>query len=266
MNGQPQGRETVRKASNAGFGYIGLKDSVSRLPWKESYPVYLHLKEAMETEVAGSWKDGKLAPGAVGRLARIFGVDRLGTLLSYNIYRRLKEEDVTWSNKAWAGAYRTPTSKDQFGEACIAQIPAPSLNALADQYRAYVIERDLHGEECCLTGSDPDGGCRGRVLMLRPDNLPESRLCGDNQFFYARSGFGCEPGKTLSRVFGVFLKTGEEASFRRNEFIGFADMNRAPDWAKNAYSALCESDCSPEPERSLWEPEEAEQGLLLAQN
>ena len=241
-----------RTVSNAGFGYIGLKDSVTRLPWKENYRAYIHLKEAMEQAVSAGWKDGKLESGIIAKLSRTFGVDRVGVLLSYNIYRRLKEPDVTWSNKAWAGAYRTPTSKDQFGEACVAQMPGGALNALADQYRAFVIERELHGEECCLTKPE-DPVYRGKVLVLRPDYLPEARLYGDNQFFYARSGFGCEPGKMGSRIFGLFLQDGREASFRRSDFIGEADEKQLPLWAQQAYAALRAMD---------YGDEEEEPGLL----
>ena len=239
MNGQPA--DPAKKVSNAGFGYIGLSDSVSRLPWKENRVAFLHLREAMEKIVKTAWKDGRLAEGTAEKLCRVFGVDRVGTLLSYNLYRKVRSPELSWRNRGWAGAYVTPAGDSMFGDACVAQIPPAALNALTDQFREHVIALELHGEEACLPGRDTE--CfRGKVLLIRPDQLPDPRRSGNDQYFYARSGFGCEPGKAGSRVFGVFLNDGQEACFRRADFIGVADGDQLPDWVKDARQELREED------------------------
>ena len=46
------------------------------------------------------------------------------------------------------------------------------------------------------------------------------------------SGFGCEPDKLGTKVFGEFLKDAEETCFTRSDFLGVADESQLPEWAR----------------------------------
>ena len=46
------------------------------------------------------------------------------------------------------------------------------------------------------------------------------------------SGFGCDPDKLGTKVFGEFLKDGEETCFTRSDFLGVADESQIPEWAQ----------------------------------
>ena len=50
--------------------------------------------------------------------------------------------------------------------------------------------------------------------------------------FYATSGFGCDPSKIGTAVYGYFLKDDEHTHFRRQDFLGVVDDEYIPDWAK----------------------------------
>ena len=56
--------------------------------------------------------------------------------------------------------------------------------------------------------------------------------------FLAESGFGCAPGARGRKVFGRFLKDGEETHFQRNDFIGILKMEYLPEWAKEKLNEL----------------------------
>ena len=54
----------------------------------------------------------------------------------------------------------------------------------------------------------------------------------ENQLFFATHGNGCTPNASGRTVFGYFLSDGETAAFDRSDFLGIADEEQLPDWAK----------------------------------
>ena len=71
-----------------------------------------------------------------------------------------------------------------------------------------------------------------KLLVLKPSALKEDYRYEEFQYFFAQAGFGCDPSKLGTKVFGKFLIDGEEAAFHRYNFIGIADTEKLPDWAK----------------------------------
>ena len=79
---------------------------------------------------------------------------------------------------------------------------------------------------------------KDQVLILKPESLVEEYRHGEFQLFLASGGFGCDPSKLGNKVFGEFLVDGEEACFRRYAFLGIADTDKLPDWAKEKLQKL----------------------------
>lgn len=77
-----------------------------------------------------------------------------------------------------------------------------------------------------------------KVLVLNPKSLNEAYRHGEFQYFLGQSGFGAEPGKLGTKVYGKFLIDGENACFHRGEILGIADENKLPDWVKQKYAEL----------------------------
>lgn len=71
-----------------------------------------------------------------------------------------------------------------------------------------------------------------KLLVLKPTALKEDYRHEEFQYFFAQSGFGCDPSKLGTKVFGKFLIDGEETAFHRYNFLGIADEEKLPDWAK----------------------------------
>lgn len=59
-----------------------------------------------------------------------------------------------------------------------------------------------------------------RLLVLKPSVLTEAYRDMKYQLFYATSGFGCDPTKMGSKVYGFFIEDGEYTSFQRSDFVG----------------------------------------------
>lgn len=68
-------------------------------------------------------------------------------------------------------------------------------------------------------------------MILNPSALSDEYRKGEFQYFFAESGFGCDPDKIGRKVFGRFLSDGESAQFSRGDFLGVADETKLPDWA-----------------------------------
>lgn len=80
----------------------------------------------------------------------------------------------------------------------------------------------------------PNSGCEhyeNKLLVLEPASLKEAYRFEEFQYFIAQSGFGCDPTKLGTKVFGRFLFDDEKAAFRRYDFMGVADPKKLPAWA-----------------------------------
>jgi len=81
-----------------------------------------------------------------------------------------------------------------------------------------------------------------KLLILNPAALREKYRYEEYQYFFAQAGFGCDPGKLGTKVFGKFLIDGEETSFHRYNFLGVADEEKLPEWAKMKLMQLTSND------------------------
>ena len=61
---------------------------------------------------------------------------------------------------------------------------------------------------------------KGKMLVLDIEFLHPKHRTPDNQLVRAIDGFGCDPSKLGTAVFGEFINDGERARFKRNDFLG----------------------------------------------
>ena len=92
----------------------------------------------------------------------------------------------------------------------------------------------LDRDECIAD----DNEYAGKLLIIKPASLKEEFRQPYFQYFYATSGFGCYPDKLGAKVFGKILADGEECFFCRSDFIGVADTEKLPQWAKKRLEAV----------------------------
>ena len=82
----------------------------------------------------------------------------------------------------------------------------------------------------------------GKLLALKPSTLKDEYKTPDFQLFFATSGFGCDPTKIGTAVYGFFLKDDEHTHFRRSDFIGVVKDECIPEWAQEKLQAMNEPD------------------------
>lgn len=92
----------------------------------------------------------------------------------------------------------------------------------------------LDSSKCILD----DREYAGKLLIIKPSALKEEFQQPYFQYFYATSGFGCYPDKLGGKVFGKILADGEECCFHRSDFLGTADTEQLPRWAKTRLEQL----------------------------
>ena len=93
----------------------------------------------------------------------------------------------------------------------------------------------LLGRDECIAD---DNEYTGKLLIIKPTSLKEEFREPYFQYFCATSGFGCYPDKLGAKVFGKILADGEECFFYRSDFIGVADTEKLPQWAKKRLEAV----------------------------
>ena len=93
----------------------------------------------------------------------------------------------------------------------------------------------LLGRGECIADDDEYAG---KLLIIKPTSLKEEFRQPYYQYFYATSGFGCYADKLGGKVFGKLLADGEECYFYRSDFIGVADTEKLPQWAKKRLEAV----------------------------
>ena len=93
----------------------------------------------------------------------------------------------------------------------------------------------------------------GRLLILNPSCLKEEYRFEEFQYFFAQSGFGCDPSSVGTKVFGKFLIDGEKACFRRDAFLGIAVPEKLPAWVKDKLQDMAapKNDSSVHPDITL---------------
>lgn len=69
-----------------------------------------------------------------------------------------------------------------------------------------------------------------KILILKPHALSAEYRNEKQQLWQATGGFGCNPKSRGTTVFAKNIANGEECSWRRNEFMGIADMEKMPEW------------------------------------
>jgi len=117
------------------------------------------------------------------------------------------------------------------------QMGGALLETFINQVRQAYMTLGLFGPEHCV-GKCQDLDYTGRVLVMSPDTLKESRWDPRNQLWLAEGGFGCSPTASDRAVYATCLGDGEQTRWDRSDFIGELDERFLPDWAAEKLAEL----------------------------
>ena len=198
--------------------------------YKESLQANIDCRHAIEQQIRENY-DGMHLNADIGKLCREHGIDRVGWVLAATVQEADWDGRYRQKNRDWANGIRIEdTRRTDYRVSSHPEL----VNGFIDQYRKFLQSLDLHDKTACTE----ETAYAGRVLILRPDVLNDRYKHGDYQYFYAVSGFGCEPDKLGTKVFGEFLKDGEETCFTRSDFLGAADESQLPEWARERVTEI----------------------------
>lgn len=153
-------------------------------------------------------------------------------VLANTLQEKAHDGRFSQDNKRWAKGFFIP-SDDVRWHFCVESHPGLT-DLFINQTREAWQKLGLFDASHCSEDND----YAGKLLILKPSVLKDEFKASDYQLFYAESGFGCSPTASGRKVFGKFLKDGENTSFNRSDFLGVIKDECIPEWAAEKLAEL----------------------------
>ena len=179
--------------------------------WLESHKANVECKEGIEKAIRENYDGMSLGRDVAKELCDTYGIDRVKRVLATTIVENIEDGRYRPDNKEWANSVFIPEEAEN-RDFCINCHPE-IVNGLTSQYRRY-LRQDLGllDKSDCIPYDEPQD-YTGKLLILGASALRDEYKQGKYQYFFATSGFGCDPTATGTKVFGEFLYDGEETHF-----------------------------------------------------
>ena len=207
--------------------------------WRESHKENCSCARAIEEAIKDGYHDNRLDGDIAKAVIERFGYDRVNWVLANTVRENMQDGRFSEDNKKWARTFHIPRDENRWHFSVSAH---PGLtNLFIDQARQAWQELGLFDSSHCESEQDGEIDYTGKVVAIRPDILKDQYKTPDDQLFLAEGGFGCHPNSRGRKVFGQFLKDGEETDYQRSELIGVVKDEHLPEWAKQKLSEMTAS-------------------------
>lgn len=207
--------------------------------WRESHKENCSCARAIEEAIKDGYHDNHLDGDIAKAVIERFGYDRVNWVLANTVRENMQDGRFSEDNKKWARTFHVPRDENRWHFSVSAH---PGLaNLFIDQARQAWQELGLFDFSHCESEQDGEIDYTGKVVAIRPDILKDQYKTPDDQLFLAEGGFGCHPNSRGRKVFGQFLKDGEETYYQRSELIGVVKDEHLPEWAKQKLSEMTAS-------------------------
>ena len=197
--------------------------------WRESHSLDVGCAGTISRMIAA---EGGVSADAAQRAIDEYGYDRVNRVVANSIQRRKTEPGLDPADLKWARTFYIPMEKykgdDVRQEYVIRKATPEQLSALAQQARSLYEALGLFQSADCIKGHDLEN----RVVVLTPGFLKDEYKHPEDQLVLATGGFGCNPTAGGRKIFGTFLKDGEQSGFVREDFLGELRPELLPEWAK----------------------------------
>ncbi len=203
--------------------------------WRESYRENCDCARAIERAISENYQDNSLDDCTKPIIDR-YGFDRVNWVLANTIQEKSDDGRFSQENKAWAKGFYIPKD-DVRWHFCVEAHPGLT-DIFTNQARRAWQALDLFDASHCESEKDGQLDYEGKVLVLKGSVLKDRYKTPEDQLFLADGGFGCRPNSRGRKVFGKFLKDGEDTHFYREDFAGILKDEYLPDWAKEKLNEL----------------------------
>ena len=207
--------------------------------WRESHKENCSCARAIEEAIKDGYHDNRLDGDIAKAVIERFGYDRVNWVLANTVRENMQDGRISEDNKRWARTFHIPRDENRWHFAVSAH---PGLtNLFIDQARQAWQQLGLFDSSHCESEQDGEIDYTGKVVAIRPDILKDQYKTPDDQLFLATGGFGCHPNSRGRKVYGHFLKDGEETYYQRLELIGAVKDEHLPEWARQKLSEMTAS-------------------------
>lgn len=200
--------------------------------WRESYKENCSCARAIEKCIENGYKDNCLNTDAAKDIIDTFGFNRVNWVLANTIQRKAADGRFSPENKSWAKNLYIPKDETAWHFEVDSHPGLTDLfvNRIRKEWQALGLFDRSH----CTEETDYEG----KLLVMNPSTLKDQYKTPDFQLFFATSGFGCDPTKLGTAVYGFFLKDDEHTNFRRSDFIGVIKDECIPEWAQEKLQSM----------------------------
>ncbi len=209
--------------------------------WRESYRANCDCARAIERAIRDHYSDSILHD-CMQPLIEEYGFNRVNWVLANTLQQKHGDGRFSGDNRQWANSFYIPRDENNW------QFTVESHPGLVDlavsQTRKAWQALGLFDSSHCLSERNGELDYAGKVVVIDPSIFKDKYKTPDDQLFLAQGGFGCAPHARGRKVFGTFLKDGEETHYQRSDIIGILKDEHLPDWAREKLTELTPPDGS----------------------
>lgn len=199
--------------------------------WRESYEENCNCARAIEKAIQRDFDGMHLGNGCAKSVIQQYGYDRVMWVLANTLQEKQSDGRFSHENKKWGNSFYIPKD-DVCLDYCVENHPAV-LDGFVSMVRQEWKELGLFDSAHCYAENDKSMNYSGKVVVINPQYLKDEYKTPEDQLFLATGGFGCSPHARGRKVFGQFLKDGEQACYYREDIIGVLKEEHLPEWAKD---------------------------------
>lgn len=205
--------------------------------WRDSYKENCDCARAIEKAINSAYDyQTSCLNDCAEPIVEQYGFDRVNWVLANTVQEKQNDGRFSQENKAWARQFYIP-HEDVRWHFCVDAHPGLT-DLFLNESRKLWQGLGLFDSSQCESEQEGQLNYEGKVLVLWGDVLKDQYKTPEDQLFLAESGFGCTPNARGRKVFGKFLKDGEETNFQRGDFIGILKEEHLPEWAKERFAEL----------------------------
>ncbi len=188
--------------------------------WKESHEENCRCAEEMKAIIRQNFDGMRMRDDCAESVIEKYGYDRVQYVLANTVSLAGSDGRYSKKNKEWARSFQIPRDDHRY-EFSMNSHPV-LVNGFTDQVRKAYHNLGLFDASHC-ENSEQD--YTGKVVVICPDVLKDEYKSPDDQLFLVKGGNGARANRIGRKVFGEFLKDGEQTHFFRDEIMGYSRMS-----------------------------------------
>lgn len=208
--------------------------------WRESQKENCDCARAIERAIADAYDYEKSHLNDCAKpVIEQYGFDRVNWVLANTVQEKKHDGRFSEDNKLWARKFRIPADKERWQFSVDAH-PGLTDIFIIEARKAWQALGLFEFSQC--EQDDHEQDYTGKVVALRPDVLKDEFKTPEEQLFLVDGGNGARPHAIGRKVYGKFLKDGEETHFFRSDILGVLKDEFIPEWVNEKLAEMQESE------------------------